>query len=103
LGLMLRLTSHVVSLALVYLHHFATFVKAAFGANAVWHAGLTAIRAQCGLGGAQSVVRAAFVATSLGVSSFRIWHNYSIKSRYKEAQKAHDILHRFCAFCAFCG
>jgi len=103
LGLMLRLTSHVVSLALVYLHHFATFIKAAFGANAVWHAGLTAIRAQCGLGGAQSVVRAAFVATSLGVSSFRIWHNYSIKSRYKEAQKAHDILHRFCAFCAFCG
>jgi len=74
---MLRLTSHVVDLALVYLHHFATFIKAAFGANAVWHAGLTAIWAQCSLGGAQSIMRAAFVATSFGVSSFRIWHNYS--------------------------
>src|SRR5262249_17357417 len=58
LGLMLRLTWHRLKLALVYLHHFATFVKAAFGANAVWHAGLTTIRAQRGLGGAQSVVRA---------------------------------------------
>ena len=74
---MLRLTSHVVDLALFHCHHFATFIKAAFGANTVWHAGLTAIRAQCSLGGAQSIVRAAFVATSFGVSSFRIWHNYS--------------------------
>jgi hypothetical protein len=90
LGLMLRLSSHNVGLALVYLHDFATFIKAAFGANAVWHAGLTAIRAQCGLGGAQRIVRASFVATSFGVSSFRIWHNYSIKLRHKEAQKAQD-------------
>jgi hypothetical protein len=88
---MLRLTSHVVDLALFHCHYFATFIKAAFGANAVWHAGLTAIRAQCGLGGAQSIVRAAFVATSFGVSSFRIWHNYSIKSRHKEAQKAQEL------------
>jgi hypothetical protein len=91
LGLMLRLTSHRLALALFYLYHFATFIKAAFGANAVWHAGLTAIRAQCGLGGAQGIVRASFVATSFGVSSFRIWHNYSIKSRRKEAQKAQDV------------
>ena len=35
LGLMLRLTSHNVDLALFYLHHFATFIEAAFGANAV--------------------------------------------------------------------
>lgn len=83
---MLRLAWHELKLALVYLHHFATFIKAAFGANAVWHAGLTAIRAQCGLGDAQSIVRASFVATSFGVSSFRIWHNYSIKLRHQEAQ-----------------
>jgi len=75
---MLRLTSHKLTLALVYLHHFATFVEAAFGANAVWHAGLTTIGTQCRLGNAQSVVRAPFVATSFGMSSFRIWHNYSV-------------------------
>ena len=97
---MLRLTSHVVGLALLYLHHFATFIEAAFGANAVWHAGLTAIRAQCSLGDAQGIVRASFVATSFGVSSFRIWHNYSIKLRHKEAQKAQDLFSTFCAFCA---
>jgi hypothetical protein len=63
-GLMLRLTSHVVDLALFHCHYFATFIKAAFGANAVWHAGLTTIRAKCSLGDAQSIVRASFVATS---------------------------------------
>jgi hypothetical protein len=63
---------------LFYLHHFATFIKAAFGANAVGHAGLTAIRAKCSLGDAQSIVRAAFAGTSFGVSSCWIWHNYSV-------------------------
>jgi len=89
---------------LFYVHYFATFVKAAFGANAVWHAGLTAIRAQCGLGGAQSIVRASLVSTSFGVSSFWIWHNYSIKSRHKEAQKAQDLFLIIAAlFVPFCG
>jgi hypothetical protein len=63
-GLMLRLTSHRYELALFYLHHFATFVKAAFGANAVWHAGLTTIRAKRSLGNTQSIVRASFGGTS---------------------------------------
>jgi hypothetical protein len=76
---MLRLTSHKYGLALFYLHHFATFVMAAFEANAVWQAGLTTIRAQVSLGGAQGIVRATFVSTSFGMSSLRIWHNYSIK------------------------
>jgi hypothetical protein len=61
---MLRLTSHRLGLALFYLYHFATFVMAAFGANAVWHAGLAAIRAKRGLRGTQGIVRAAFVSTS---------------------------------------
>jgi hypothetical protein len=64
LGLMLRLTSHKYDLALFYLHHFATFIEAAFGANAVWHAGLTTIRAKRSLGDAQSIVRASFGRTS---------------------------------------
>ena len=91
LRLMLRLTSHKIGLALFYLHHFATFVMAAFGANAVWHAGLTTIRAQGSLGDTQGIVRATFVATSFRVSSFRIWHNYSIFNNHKEAQKAQTI------------
>jgi hypothetical protein len=45
LGLMLRLTSHRLTLALFDWNHFATFVVAALRANAMWHAGLTAIRA----------------------------------------------------------
>ena len=77
-GLMLRVTSHKCDLALFYLYHFATFVMAAFGANAVWQAGLTTVRAQTGLGGAQGIVRATFVSTSFGMSSLWIWHNYSI-------------------------
>ncbi|HKG98570.1 MAG TPA: hypothetical protein VKA97_12175 [Pyrinomonadaceae bacterium] len=64
LGLMLRLTSHRLALALFDLHHFATVVMAAFGANTVGHAGLTTIRAQGGLRHSQSIVRAAFVSTS---------------------------------------
>jgi hypothetical protein len=101
---MLRLTSHKLTLALFDLHHFATFIEAAFGANAVWHAGLTAIRAQRGLGGAQSIVRASFVATSFGVSSFRIWHNYSVKLRHKDAQNTQNIfLKCFVLFVPFCG
>jgi len=87
-GLMLRLTSHKYGLALFYVHHFATFVMAAFGANAVWQAGLTTIRAQVSLGGAQGIVRATFVSTSFGMSSLRIWHNYSIFANHNEAQKA---------------
>jgi hypothetical protein len=75
---MLRLTSHRLTLGLFDLHNFAAFVMAAFRANTVGHAGFTAIRAQCGLGDAQCIVRAALVATSLGMSSFRIWHNYSV-------------------------
>jgi len=58
------LTSHKLTLALFDLYHFATFVIAAFGANAVWHAGLTTIRTQSRLGDAQGIVRASFVATS---------------------------------------
>ena len=83
---MLRLTSHRFSLGLFYLHHFATFVMAAFGANAVGHAGLTAIRTQRGLGNAQGIVRAAFVSTSFRMSSLRIWHNYSVYNYHNEAQ-----------------
>jgi hypothetical protein len=64
LGLMLRLTSHRLGLALFDLHHFATFVMAAFGANTVGHAGLTTIWAQGGLRHSQSIVRATFVSTS---------------------------------------
>src|SRR5829696_8417615 len=37
-GLMLRLTSHRFGLCLFDLHHFATFVMAAFRTNAVGHA-----------------------------------------------------------------
>jgi len=70
------------------LHHFATFIKAAFGANAVWHARLTAIRAQGGLGDAQSVVRASFAGASFRVSSFRIWHNYLIKFTPQRSTKS---------------
>ena len=62
---MLRLASHVVGLTLFDLHHFATFVMAAFGANTVGHAGFSAIRTQRSLGDTQRIVRAAFVATSL--------------------------------------
>ena len=69
-GLMLRLTSHRLILVLFYLHHFATFVMAAFGANTVGHAGLTAIRAQRGLGDAQGIVRATFVSTSFECRRF---------------------------------
>jgi hypothetical protein len=64
------------------LHHFATFIKAAFGANAVGHAGLTTIRAKRRLGDTQSIVRAPFAGTSFGVSSFWIWHNYSVLLRF---------------------
>jgi hypothetical protein len=64
LRLMLRLTSHRLTLALFDLHYFATFVVTAFGANAVWHAGLTTVRTQGSLGDAQGIVRAPFVATS---------------------------------------
>jgi hypothetical protein len=53
-----------ICLALFYVHHFATFVKAAFGANAVGHAGLTTIRAKRSLGDTQGIVRAAFAGTS---------------------------------------
>jgi hypothetical protein len=95
---MLRLTSHRLGLALFYLHHFAIFVKAAFGANAVRHAGLTAIRAKCGLGDAQGIVRASFVATSFGVSSFWIWHNYSVLSPPQKGTKGSKKI--ICAFCA---
>jgi hypothetical protein len=78
LTLMLRLASHKLILALFDRHHFATFVVTAFGANAVWHAGLTTIRTQGRLGDTQGIVRAPFVAPSFRVSSFRIWHNYSV-------------------------
>ena len=61
-GFILRLTSHRSVLALFYLNNFAAFVVTAFGADAVWHAGLTAIGTQIGLGNAQSIVRAAFAA-----------------------------------------
>jgi hypothetical protein len=98
LRLMLRLTSHKLTLALFYLHHFATFVVAAFGANAVWHAGLTTIGTQCRLGDAQSIVRAPFVATSFGMSSFGIWHNYSVVNVATKKHKK-PLIH--CAFCAF--
>jgi hypothetical protein len=64
LDLMLRLTSHRLGLALFDLHHFATFVMAALGANTVGHAGLTTIRAQGGLRHSQGIVRATFVSTS---------------------------------------
>jgi hypothetical protein len=94
---MLQLTSHKLGLALFDVHNFATFVMAAFGANAVWHAGLTTIRAQVSLGGAQGIVRATFVSTSFGMSSFRIWHDYSIIYNHNEAQKAQT---KICAFCA---
>jgi hypothetical protein len=75
---MLRLASHRFSLGLINLHHFTTVVMAALGANSVGHAGLTAIRAQRSLGCAQGIVRATFVATSFRMSSFWIWHNYSV-------------------------
>jgi hypothetical protein len=76
--LLLRLTSHGFSLGLFDLHHFATFVMAAFGANAVGHAGFTAIRTQGSLRDSQRIVRAAFVSTSFRMSSLRIWHNNSV-------------------------
>jgi hypothetical protein len=83
-------------------YYFATFIKAAFGANAVWHAGLTAIRAQCGLGGAQSIVRASFGGASFRVSSFRIWHNYSIKFTPQRGTKSTSfILNWFVLFVPF--
>jgi hypothetical protein len=63
---------------LFHLHDFAAFVMAAFGAYAVGHAGLTAIRAKRGLGRAQRIVRAAFVSTSFRMSSLWIWHNDSV-------------------------
>jgi hypothetical protein len=96
--LMLRVTSHKLGLALFYRHDFATFVMAAFGANAVWQAGLTTIRAQRSLGGTQGIVRATFVSTSFGMSSLRIWHNYSVFNNHNEAQKAQTKT--ICAFCA---
>jgi hypothetical protein len=99
LRLMLRLTSHKLTLALFDLHHFATFVVAAFGANAVWHAGLTTIGTQCRLGNTQSIVRAPFVATSFGMSSFRIWHNYSVFNPPQKGTKGSKKT--ICAFCAF--
>ena len=76
--LLLRLTSHGFNLGLFDLHHFATFVVAAFGANTVGHAGLTAIRTQGGLRDSQRIMRAALVSTSFRMSSLRIWHNYSV-------------------------
>ena len=78
---MLRLASHRYDLALFDLHHFATFVVAAFGANTVGHAGFAAIRAKCGLGNAQGIVRAALISTSFRMSSLRIWHNDSVNLR----------------------
>jgi len=99
--LMLRVTSHKIGLALFYLHYFATFVVAAFGANAVWHAGLTTIRAQGSLGDAQGIVRATFVSTSFGMSSLGIWHNYSIFNNHNEAQKAQTKT--FVLFVPLCG
>src|SRR5215211_2679652 len=51
---------------------------AALGAYTVGHAGLTAVRAKGGLGAAQRIVRAAFVSTSFGMPSLRIWHNDSV-------------------------
>ncbi len=51
---------------------------AAFGANSVGQAGLTAIRTQGSLRYAQRIVRAPFVSTSFRMSSLRIWHNYSV-------------------------
>src|ERR1044071_3174221 len=103
-GLMLRLGSHKLGLALFYLHHFATFVMAAFGANAVGQTGLTTIRAQVSLGGAQGIVRATFVSTSFGMSSLRIWHNYSVFANHNEAQKAQMIFAKaFVPFVPLCG
>jgi hypothetical protein len=99
LGLMLRLTSHRSDLALFYLHHFATFIKAAFRANAVWHAGLTTIRAKRSLGDAQRIMRASFVATSFGVSSFWIWHNYSVISSPQKGTKGSK--NHLCFLCFF--
>jgi hypothetical protein len=100
LRLELRLTSHKTSyLALFYCHHFATFIKAAFWANAVGQAGLTAIRAQRGLGSAQSIVRASFVATSFGMSSFWIWHNYSILIATKSTKGSKEEIKHLCFSC----
>jgi len=76
--LLLRLTSHGIALGLFDLHHFATFVMAAFGANTVGHTGFTAIRTQGSLRYSQRIVRAALVSTSFRMSSLRIWHNYSV-------------------------
>jgi hypothetical protein len=78
--LCLRLTSHGFGLGLFDLHHFATFVMAAFGANTVGHAGFTAIRTQRSLRDTQRIMRATFVSTSFRMSSLRIWHNYSVIS-----------------------
>jgi hypothetical protein len=97
-GLMLRLASHRSGLALFDLYHFATFIKAAFRANAVWHAGLTTIRAKGSLGDAQSIVRASFGGTSFGVSSFWIWHNYSVFIPPQKGTKRSKKI--ICAFCA---
>jgi hypothetical protein len=79
-GFILRLSSHVGSvLGFFYLHHLAAVVMAAFGTDTMGHAGLTAVWAKGGLRHTQRIVRAPFVATSLGMSPFRIWHNYSCK------------------------
>jgi hypothetical protein len=75
-GFILRLSSQEL-LSLFDLHHFATFVMAALGAYAVGHAGFAAVGTKRGLGYTQSVVRAPFISTSLGMSSLGIWHNYS--------------------------
>src|SRR6266850_943148 len=63
-GFILRPSSHRVCLGLFYLNHLAAFVVSALRANAMWHAWLTAIWTECGLGNPQSIVRTTFAAAS---------------------------------------
>jgi hypothetical protein len=78
-GFILRLSSHGRSqdLRFFYLYNLAAFVIATLGTNAMGQAGFAAVWAKGGLRHTQRIVRAPFVATSFGMSPFRIWHNYS--------------------------
>jgi hypothetical protein len=81
-GAILRLVSHrrvTVWLGLFDLNYFAVFVVATLRTDAVLQTRFLTIRTEGGLRREQRIVRAAFSAASLGMSSFWIWHNYSVR------------------------
>jgi len=62
---------------LLDLNYLAALVMATLRADSVLHAGFLTIRAESWLRDLQGIVRAPLAAAGFGMSSFRIWHNYS--------------------------